>query len=112
MAQKVQTITTLIDDLSGEEIAEGAGETISFALDGAAYEIDLGEKNAKRLREALAPYIDAGRKAGRSGTRPTSNRNSPKELAAARKWLREQGHQVSDRGRIPANLLDLYRSSK
>lgn len=115
MAQKQVVITTLIDDLDGTEINEGRGETVKFALDGVNYEIDLGRANALRLRDALAPYIAKGRKSGRAprgSSRPRAARAASTDLAAAREWLRANGHQVGDRGRIPAELMELYRSSK
>lgn len=118
MAQKQVVITTLIDDLDGTEINEGRGETVKFALDGVNYEIDLGRANALRLRDALAPYIAKGRKGGRTSrtprgsSRPRAARSTSTDLAAAREWLRANGHQVGDRGRIPAELMELYRSSK
>jgi hypothetical protein len=109
MAQK--TITTLVDDLDGLPIEDGKGETIKFALDGTNYEIDLTDDNAQKLRDALKPFVSSARKSSRfsapQAARSTSNKQ---DLAGAREWLRSQGHQVSDRGRIPGNLLDLYRS--
>jgi len=111
MAKKVQTITTFVDDMSGDEIAEGKGRTVKFAFDGTSYEIDLSNKNVAAFEKAIAPFIEAGRKAGRTSTRASSGRNNKEELAAARAWLRENGHTVSDKGRIPANLLELFRSS-
>jgi hypothetical protein len=112
MARKVTT--TLIDDLDGSPL-DDSGQTISFALEGAYYEIDLGPKNADKLRSALTPFIDSARKAGRRGPTPSSasgTKHNKEELAAAREWLRANGHQVADRGRIAGDLLDLYRSSK
>src|ERR1035437_2485186 len=49
MAQK--TVVTLYDDLDGstEHV-----ETVSFALDGQTYDIDLSRVNAGTLREVLA----------------------------------------------------------
>jgi hypothetical protein len=113
MAQKV--ITTLVDDLDGTEMTNGEGETIRFAIDGASYEIDLTADNAEKLRDALQPYIDNGRRSARSTTpqtrsTSTSSSNSREELAAAREWLKNNGHQVSDRGRVPNKLLELYRA--
>jgi hypothetical protein len=113
MAKKTTVI--LVDDIDGIEIEDGKGETVFFALDGVSYEIDLSEKNATALRSDLDKWVNAGRRANRA-TRtvaPVSNahRNSPKELAAARDWLRAKGHKVSDRGRIPATLLDEYRAN-
>ena len=64
MAQKVQVL--LVDDIDGGE----ASETVSFALDGNSYEIDLSGKNATKLRDAFAKYVGAARKVGRSAARP------------------------------------------
>ncbi len=112
MAQKV--ITTLVDDLDGTEITDGEGETIHFAIDGTSYEIDLTAGNAEKLRDALQPYIDNGRRARNTTSQPkaasTSSSNSREDLAAAREWLKNNGHQVSDRGRVPNKLLELYRT--
>ena len=69
MAQKVQVL--LVDDLDGGE----ASETVSFALDGSSYEIDLSGKNAEEMRDALAKYVGAARKAGRT-TATSSSRSS------------------------------------
>lgn len=106
MAQKVQII--LEDDLDGGE----ADETVSFALDGTSYEIDLNEANATKMREALAPYVGHARKVtGSRGGRRSSTKSaggsgpSPKEV---REWARENGHDVPDRGRIPAEVREAY----
>lgn len=113
MAQKVQVI--LVDDVDGGE----AVENVTFALDGASYEIDLSAENAKRLRDALAPYVSAARKvrpgsrgAGRSGGRGRGSTTMDREQAAAiRDWARRQGLKVSDRGRIPASIVEQYNQS-
>ena len=108
MAQKVQII--LEDDLDGGE----ADETVSFALDGTSYEIDLNDANATKMREALAPYVAHARKVTgsrggrRSGGRSTAGSGSgptPKEI---REWARENGHDVPDRGRIPTEVREAY----
>ena len=106
MAQKVQII--LEDDLDGSE----AAETVSFALDGTSYEIDLNDANAAKLRDALAVYIGHGRKVtsagGRRGRRPAAaaaGGASPKEV---REWARDNGYTVPDRGRIPAEVKSAY----
>lgn len=111
MARKIVTITTLIDDLDGTPLDEGEGQTVRFALDGTEYEIDLSRSNAEAMRDALKPYIGAARKAGRGTALPVRAPRSGKEdLAAARAWLRANGHPVSDRGRIPNALMELYRA--
>ena len=115
MAQKVQVL--LVDDLDGGE----ATETVSFALDGTSYEIDLSAKNADELRDAVAKYVGAARKAGRSGgssggrTTPTRSRGGAAmdrdQAAAIRSWAKKQGLKVSDRGRIPASIIEQYNQS-
>ncbi|GAB3110536.1 Lsr2 family protein [Janibacter alkaliphilus] len=107
MAQRVQVI--LEDDIDGGE----AHETITFGLDGVTYEIDLNEANAARLRDALAPYVGAGRRVGgrrgggaRSGSGGGGGRR--KDLAEVRDWARGKGYEVSDRGRISAEVLEAY----
>ena len=116
MGQKV-TIT-LVDDLDGTSIDEGKGETLKFGIDGNEYEIDLSAQNAARLREALEPFVEAARStnkrtratAGPRSSTPTSS--SKEELTAAREWLRSEGHEVSNRGRISGDMMALYRSAK
>lgn len=106
MAQQVQV--QLIDDLDGGE----ATETISFALDGTAYEIDLSGPNAKALREAFAPYTDHARKAGHGATSGTPKRRRSREGRERnddiRAWAKAKGLKVSDRGRISPLVIAKY----
>ncbi|MFT3873947.1 MAG: Lsr2 family protein [Nocardioides sp.] len=100
MAQKVNIV--LIDDIDGDS----AAETVSFGLDGTNYEIDLSDKNAAALREALAHYVGHARKTGsasRRGRRAsvTSLGPSSREI---RDWARSNGYEVSDRGRVSAEI--------
>jgi hypothetical protein len=101
-----QTVVTVTDDLDGSE----AEETISFALDGTEFEIDLSKAHAKDLRGALAPYIKVARKSGRrrAGRRRTAGSDKD-ETKAIRVWARQQGMEVSDRGRIPAEIQRAYK---
>jgi hypothetical protein len=102
----------LIDDLSGES----ADETVEFGLDGKVFEIDLSKGNAGRLRDALAEFVAAARKSGgarrRSATAPTAPPRRPsidrEQNQAIRDWARKRGMKVSDRGRIPADVLEAY----
>ena len=76
---------------------------------GADYEIDLSKKNATRFRSQLEPYLDHARKAGRGQRRrPGRTPSSRQHSGAARAWAREQGITVSERGRIPASIIDQY----
>jgi hypothetical protein len=106
MAQRVEVV--LVDDVDGGH----ADETVSFALDGVSYEIDLSDKNAKKLRDALAPWTGKGRRSGggRGGRRRSSSARGAKrtDLASVREWARASGYQVSDRGRISAEIQAAY----
>lgn len=115
MAQKVRI--TLVSDLSDTEIPEGGGETVQFALDGASYEIDLTDDEGAGLREALAPYIEAGRRVGgsrrrRSSSSPAASSNgSGPSAAEIRAWAKDAGHDVPDRGRIPGEVREAYAAA-
>ena len=106
MASK--SVTIVIDDLTGKELASGASETVLFSLDGIRYELDVSTSGAAKLRAALAPYIKAGRKLAsqRSGRRSKSG-----DAAAIRAWAAENGIEVSTRGRIPAAVIAQYEAS-
>ncbi|HZA11787.1 Lsr2 family protein [Mycobacterium sp.] len=110
MAQKVTV--AFVDDLDGKP----AAETVTFALDGVRYEIDLSSKNAKKIRGDLKPWIDAGRRTGearrrRSG-RAGRSRGDQNELAAVREWARRSGYKIGHRGRIPADVVNAYRTAR
>jgi len=105
MAQKVQVI--LVDDLDGGS----ADETVSFALDGVAYEIDLSDKNAAAFRDSLAQYVGLSRRVGgrAAAGRGTSRRKGgDNRTAQIREWARSNGHKVNERGRIPATVVEAY----
>ncbi|MBP2371650.1 histone-like nucleoid-structuring protein Lsr2 [Pseudonocardia parietis] len=112
----------LVDDLTGGH----ADETIPFALDGKQYEIDLSGGHAGALRDALAPFIEAARSASsqpqpraRGRARAVSDRSDsgPSSTAlrqhnqAVRAWARQNGYTVSERGRIPAEVVSAYQSA-
>jgi nucleoid-associated protein Lsr2 len=109
VAQKVQTL--FVDDIDGSA-AEG---TVRFGLDGTDYEIDLNTEHAQALRDALAQYISAGRRASgaarrpaRGGRRASANGVNTTEV---REWARAQGMEVKDRGRIPAELVVKFKAA-
>ena len=104
----IKLIRILEDDLDGSD----AAETITFGLDGQYYEIDLNINHAEELRNILSRYITAGRKDTSKGrpTRPPVRR-TPVKNVAIRKWAREQGLDVSARGRIQAEILSRYEKA-
>ena len=111
MAQKVQVV--LVDDLDGGS----ADETVTFALDGVAYEIDLSRENAAALRDTLATYVGHARRLGRA-TRRTTGRSRAKAVggdgpspAEVREWAKSQGIAVNERGRISADLQAKFQAA-
>ncbi|CAM5707061.1 histone-like nucleoid-structuring protein Lsr2 [Streptomyces aurantiogriseus] len=109
MAQKVQVL--LVDDLDGGE----ADETVTFALDGKTYEIDLTTANADKLRSLLDPYVKGGR---RTGGRASGGRGKARaatggsqDTAQIRAWAKENGYEVNDRGRVPASIREAYEKA-
>ena len=109
-----RTVHMLIDDIDGGD----ADETITFALDGTQYEIDLSKKNAAKMRDGLARYIDAGACIGRgaSTARATAGRGRGPAKAdrdqnrAIREWAQTKGLDVSDCGRIKQEIVDRYNA--
>lgn len=108
MARNV--VIDIIDDIDGTKDAE----EVRFALNGAEYTIDLSKKNRSALEKALQPFIDAGTKVSSRRPRrsnPTTknaSRDGSRDLGAIREWAKAQGISVSDRGRIPAHVLEQY----
>ncbi|MDR6868905.1 hypothetical protein J2Y69_003531 [Microbacterium resistens] len=116
MARKI--VHQLVDDIDGSLLEVGEGETVHFSLDGVAYEIDVTAEHAADLRAAFAPYTDAGRRAqrapGRVATRGSSAAKRPSrnpETTLIRAWAAENGYTVSDRGRVPATVVEAYRAA-
>lgn len=110
-----ETLTRLVDDLDGGK----AERTVLFSWDGTDYAIDLSKRNIAALEKALAPYLAAARRvpgrsaAGRRRRTPAppgrAGRSDPR---AVREWARANGHEVSDRGRIGADILTAYDASR
>jgi hypothetical protein len=110
MAQRVNVV--LVDDIDGSD----AVETVTFALDGVDYEIDLSDKHADQLRKAFAPYVGHARRTGgrrRGGRRSSSSSSSSNGASAAdiRAWARENGWDVPERGRVSAEVREAYEQA-
>jgi hypothetical protein len=119
MAQR--TIVTLVDDLTGE-VAENIS-TVEFALDGRTYELDLTDDNSAKLHDALSQYVNAARKIGgrrRSAARPDGGSKSTgratgynrETLKSIREWAKKNGHNISDRGRLPAEVVQAWETAQ
>ena len=113
-----ETITRLVDDIDASE----ASRTVRFTWQGVSYEIDLSEKHTEELRDVFAPYVEAARRTG--GRRSTGSRSrssssssssgqgvvgrSKEALKSIRDWAKSEGWAVSDRGRLPNNVVEAY----
>jgi hypothetical protein len=102
MAQKA--FVTLEDDLDGGP----ADETVRFGLDGSEYEIDLNRKNATRFRKQIGPFVEHARAVRRAVRRPVRTVASRRRSHAIRAWALEHGVRLSERGRIPASVVEQY----
>ena len=112
MAQKITTL--FIDDIDGGQ----ANGTVRFALDGTEYEIDLNEAHSEELRSALGKYVTharkvggAARRAGRGAGRGGRGAGSAQNTTEIRNWARENGFDIKDRGRVPADLVAKYQAA-
>lgn len=117
MARRI--VHQLVDDLDGTVLEVGQGETVLFSLDGTAYEIDVTDENAAALRSALAPFIAAARSvsarsgAGSRAASTTSGarkqkRAGQRDYTPVRAWAAQNGYTLSERGRVPAAVLEAY----
>lgn len=105
MARKTKIILT--DDIDGSE----ATGTVSFALDGVAYEIDLNDGNAQHLREQLTIWTDKARRVGGRRTAGTRIASSSNGTAKIREWAKENGFEISERGRISKDIREAYNAA-
>ncbi|MCZ4328123.1 histone-like nucleoid-structuring protein Lsr2 [Brachybacterium paraconglomeratum] len=111
MARKIETL--LIDDIDGTE----ATETFVFSYDGKAWEIDLNAENAATIRADLGKWQQHARRAAATARTASgspkrrSASRSPEQLNAIRTWARENGYEVSDRGRLAKNVEDAYNEA-
>src|SRR4051812_33717422 len=116
MAQR--TFIRLVDDLDGTDIVDGVGETVTFALDGRQYEIDLTNDHADEMRAALDRYVRAARKVGGRQGRARATATATRAAAvvdysaqAVRAWAKANKIDVSPRGRIPHSVVDRFRAA-
>lgn len=112
MAKRV--VTVLVDDLDNVETDEIT--TVPFSFDGRSYEIDLAPGNREKFEAAIAPYIQAGRSAGKVKSVATSGAKRPArtdkaQLDAMRSWARANGYEVSDRGRLSKEVQEAYHAA-
>lgn len=108
-----RTIEIITSDLSGDELARGEGETIIFSVDGSDYSIDLTDAEAADFRSTFDRYVKVATRASSRGAQAPARKasgsgRSSEELAHIRAWANENGHAVSERGRIKAEVIEAF----
>ncbi|WP_322544559.1 Lsr2 family protein [Rhodococcoides fascians] len=118
MAKRVTT--QLVDDIDGSIIDDESGETIEFAVNGVEYSIDLKAKNATEFRKKLDHYIEHATRVGGRKRKPSlaaasaggaPAKRDPEQTRAIRQWAFDQGYEISERGRIPADIEEAYNTA-
>ena len=112
MAKRV--IEQLVSDLSGKDIKDGEGETVKFSIGSTSYEMDLTEAEAGQFFDAVKKYTDVATKTGSRGARSgggSKTKSDRGQTQAIRAWARENGREVSDRGRISQDVQDAYNAA-
>jgi hypothetical protein len=109
MARRTQVLLT--DDLDGTNIPAGRGGTVTFALDGKTYEIDLTSKNGKALRKVLKPYIEAGRSVRTARGIRVKRTEVAADVRTIKEWARANGYEVNDRGRVPNEIRAAFEAA-
>ena len=106
MAQKVTVV--LDDDLTGGP----ADQTIRFAFEGTEYEIDLNAKTAATFQRAARALHRACPQAGQAQPHcPGRAAASRQRSGDIRAWAKGHGLAVSERGRIPASVVEQYHAA-
>lgn len=112
MAQR--TVVQLVDDMTGEEIAQGDGDTIQFVWAGVAYQIDLNSKNLAKFEKAIAPYVEHATRVGKANNVTPMRRtrkNDDLDTQAVRAWAESNGYEISTRGRIRREIIEAFRAA-
>lgn len=104
MARKI--VTMFFDDVTGEEVSDKDVRHVEFTFDGVSYVLDLSPASHEKMVAAFAPWVEnATRVPASRSPRKTATR---RDLDEVRVWARENGFEVSDRGRVPKRVLDAY----
>lgn len=110
MAQRTRVVMT--NDITGEPIEEGRGETVVFGLDGVTYQIDLDQQAANKMRDEIGYYVSHARRTGGQRTTPTRLTITREvDTKTVRRWAQARGIDVPVRGRIPQSVIDQFEAA-
>jgi hypothetical protein len=111
MAQRTRIV--LIDDLDGTEIKEEDAQSITFTWAGVDYNIDLSKANADKLEKAIGPYLEKAQRVSGRRSRPSSSSSygGQVDTKAVRAWAASNGIELSNRGRVPADVIEKYKAA-
>ncbi len=113
------TIEQITDDVDGSELDPSEVIVQTFTINGVDYSLDLGAKSAEKFDKDMQKWIDKATKIGGRQRRATPKqapatsevRSDKSQLAAIREWARENGYEVSDRGRIPNAIVEAFNAA-
>ncbi|MFF4818071.1 Lsr2 family protein [Kitasatospora sp. NPDC001309] len=120
MARQTIQLIKIIDDVTGEELDESQLDTVTFAIDGIAWQLDTNEEEGQKIREFLARYVSVATRVGappaapdrpgRAAPSPSRQRRTSGEhpLQKVRTWAQENGYEVGDVGRVPLTIKESY----
>lgn len=113
MARNERRVITINDDFDGQELSKEEAVTVKLTYDGKAYELDLSEENARKLDEAIAPFLaNVSPVGGRASVNRASRGAKRRDLDAVRTWAKANGHEVAPRGRVAQSVLDAYDAAQ
>lgn len=113
------TIEQITDDVDGSELDPSEVIVQTFTINGVDYSLDLGAKSAEKFDKDMGKWIDKATRIGGRHKRSSSKqaptvsapRTNKEQLAAIREWARQNGYEVSDRGRIPNTIVDAFHEA-
>jgi len=101
----------LIDDKArsrNPDSMEPADETLLFMIDGEYRAMDLNGKHAEQFRRVVEPWVKIARRVPPPSRQRVRTPSTRKRSADIRAWAKQQGHVISERGRIPADVVRRY----
>jgi hypothetical protein len=105
----------VVEELGDAGDRDAAGETVALTYRGVDYEIELSARESRALDRALAPFLETARRvpvARRApAVRPAPAVPPAPAAKEVRAWALAQGIDVSERGRVSADLVSRYHEA-
>jgi hypothetical protein len=111
MAQRTQVV--LIDDFDGTEITDGDAQSVTLTWSGVDYSIDLSKTNADKFEKGdrAVPGEGAASRWAQEPVVQTVDFCRAGRYQGSRAWAASNGIELSNRGRVPAEVIEKYRAA-